>query len=106
MPTYRYRCNSCQEQFEVFQGISEAPLTTCTKCGEERIRRVVSGGIGVIFRGSGFYVNDSKAASTSTTSDNPATKDTTTNNAKGTDKSSTETKTPPAAKEKASVPDK
>ncbi len=62
MPTYLYECNNCGQQFEVLQSIREDPLTICTNCGKEGIYRVVSGGIGVIFRGSGFYINDSKSS--------------------------------------------
>ena len=53
--------------------MSEQPLTTCINCKQERVRRVVSGGMGVIFKGSGFYVNDSKKS----TSPSPKVKDAT-----------------------------
>jgi len=64
MPTYEYECKSCGHNFEVFQSMSEEPLKTCVKCGKE-VRRLILGGAGVIFKGSGFYVTDkagSKAA--------------------------------------------
>lgn len=61
MPTYDYKCESCQHQFEAFQAISEKPLSVCPQCGGS-VNRVISGGAGVIFKGSGYYVNDSKKA--------------------------------------------
>jgi putative FmdB family regulatory protein len=57
MPTYEYECKSCGYSFEVFQSMSDEPLKTCTKCGKE-VRRLIFGGAGVIFKGSGFYVTD------------------------------------------------
>jgi putative FmdB family regulatory protein len=57
MPTYEYECKKCGNRFEKFQAIREAPLTTCESCGGQ-VRRVVTGGAGVIFKGSGFYVTD------------------------------------------------
>jgi len=57
MPTYEYECKSCGHSFEVFQSMSEEPLKTCVKCGKE-VRRLIFGGAGVIFKGSGFYVTD------------------------------------------------
>jgi len=57
MPTYEYECKNCSHNFEVFQPISDSPLTTCPECGGE-IRRLIFGGAGVIFKGSGFYVTD------------------------------------------------
>ncbi len=57
MPTYEYECNSCQYLFEAFQGISEAPLTECPRCGGP-VRRKISGGAGLLFKGKGFYITD------------------------------------------------
>lgn len=62
MPTYDYECPSCGHQQEVFQSMSEDALTLCPNCGENSFKRLVGGGMGVIFKGSGFYVNDSKKA--------------------------------------------
>ena len=71
MPTYDYKCDSCGDQFEVFQSMNDAPLTKCSKCGGA-IRRLFSSA-GIIFKGSGFYVNDYKSSSSSpsSTSDSP-----------------------------------
>jgi putative FmdB family regulatory protein len=61
MPTYEYECKSCGYSFEAFQSMSEAPLSDCPQCGRE-VRRLINGGSGVIFKGSGFYVTDKKGA--------------------------------------------
>ena len=61
MPTYEYECKSCGHGFEVFQAMSDAPLKDCPECGQE-IRRLIFGGTGVIFKGSGFYVTDKSSS--------------------------------------------
>lgn len=62
MPTYEYECTSCGKTFDVFQSMSDAPLTACPSCGK-KVRRLINGGTGVIFKGSGFYKNDSRKGS-------------------------------------------
>ncbi len=57
MPTYQYVCNECGCRFEEFQRISELPLTECPKC-QGYVERVISGGAGFLFKGSGFYITD------------------------------------------------
>lgn len=57
MPTYEYRCKKCGFRFEEFQSIVDKPLTVCPSCGGE-LERLVSGGAGLIFKGSGFYITD------------------------------------------------
>ena len=57
MPTYDYKCESCKEIFEFFQNMSDKPLIKCPKCNN-KVRRLVSGGSGLIFKGSGFYLTD------------------------------------------------
>ena len=57
MPTYEYECKSCGHGFEIFQSMSDQPVRECPKCGQE-VRRLIFGGTGVIFKGSGFYVTD------------------------------------------------
>ena len=61
MPTYEYECKSCGHSFEAFQSMADDPLKTCPECGKE-IRRVINGGSGVIFTGSGFYATDKTAS--------------------------------------------
>ncbi len=62
MPNYDYECKACGHDFEVFQNMSDPPLTKCPKCGGS-VRRLIGGGLGIIFKGSGFYVTDSKKSS-------------------------------------------
>jgi putative FmdB family regulatory protein len=59
MPTYEYECKICGHTFDVFQSMSDAPIKDCPECGKE-VRRLINGGTGIIFKGSGFYVNDRK----------------------------------------------
>ena len=57
MPTYEYRCPKCGNEFEKFQKMSDAPGAECTQCGAPAERRL-SGGAGLLFKGSGFYITD------------------------------------------------
>ncbi len=59
MPTYEYVCNNCGYIFEEFQKISDEPIKICPKCGGN-VSRKISAGIGLIFKGSGFYITDYK----------------------------------------------
>ena len=59
MPTYEYRCADCGHDFEAVQSFSEAALTECPQCGRPALRKVF-GNVGVVFKGSGFYRNDSR----------------------------------------------
>ncbi|MEI7771467.1 MAG: FmdB family zinc ribbon protein [Chloroflexales bacterium] len=62
MPTYVYACNSCGKQFEKFQSFKDDPLTVCP-CGQEgQVRRVIQPA-GIVFKGSGWYINDSRGSS-------------------------------------------
>ena len=60
MPTYDYICKNCEKVFEFFQSMSDAPLTKCPDCGKQELRRIISGGTGLIFKGSGYYLTDYK----------------------------------------------
>ncbi len=62
MPTYEYRCRTCKYEFEEFQSITDQPLTKCPKCGGF-VERLISGGGGVLFHGSGFYITDYRSDS-------------------------------------------
>ncbi|HON76953.1 MAG TPA: zinc ribbon domain-containing protein [Spirochaetota bacterium] len=57
MPTYEYECRECKHRFEVFQSINAEPIKECTECGAE-VRKLINGGAGIIFKGSGFYKKD------------------------------------------------
>ena len=62
MPTYDYICNECGERFENCQTMSSRPLAKRPNCEENNcnVTRVISGGSGLIFKGSGFYLTDYK----------------------------------------------
>ncbi len=62
MPTYEYECCSCGYRFEEFQGIMDKPIRTCPRCQGE-VKRLISGGGGLLFKGSGFYVTDYRSES-------------------------------------------
>jgi len=57
MPTYDYRCRKCEHQFEVFHGINDRSIQKCPRCGG-RARKVPASGVGLIFKGTGFYITD------------------------------------------------
>ena len=59
MPTYEYVCKDCDDEFEVFQRMSEDRLKECKKCGGQ-LKRLIGTGAGIIFKGSGFYETDFK----------------------------------------------
>ena len=65
MPTYEYLCQKCGCEFEIFQSISAPPLKVCPanlcpqkKWGRGRVKRKISAGAGLLFKGSGFYITD------------------------------------------------
>ena len=60
MPTYDYICNDCEKIYEYFQTMSDAPIRECPECKKNSLRRVISGGTGLIFKGSGYYLTDYK----------------------------------------------
>ena len=89
MPTYDYQCDTCGHRFEAFQSMRDDALSICPACEQPALRRLITGGAGVIFRGSGFYVNDAKAKASKT--DTTSSKDTAQSST--TEKSGGETKT-------------
>lgn len=60
MPTYEYACPKCGHNFEQFQSMRDEPLKKCPKCGKTGVKRLIGGGAGLIFKGSGFYITDYK----------------------------------------------
>lgn len=61
MPTYVYACDTCGKQFEQFQSFKDEPLTVC-RCGQAgKVRRVIQPA-GIVFKGSGWYITDSRAS--------------------------------------------
>ena len=86
MPTYEYICNECGERFENFQTMSSRPLSKRPNCEQMNcnVTRVISGGSGLIFKGTGFYLTDykhdgpkadKKVKETKTKDDKPAKKE-------------------------------
>jgi putative FmdB family regulatory protein len=65
MPTYEYECQTCHERVEAVQKFSDPSLTVCPNCGGE-LRKVFSA-VGIVFKGSGFYKNDSRPSEKSST---------------------------------------
>ncbi len=60
MPTYEYQCTGCGQTFEVFQRMSDQPLSSCPDCGAAA-RRKISGGAGFLLKGEGFYITDHRS---------------------------------------------
>lgn len=76
MPTYDYKCISCNYTFEFFQSMKDEPLTSCPKCGGQ-LKRIIGPGASPIFKGNGFYETDYKnnnSNSNSKKSNNSSTK--------------------------------
>ena len=74
MPTYPYACTACDNRFEIVQAFSDDALTVCDVCGA-RLRKVFSS-VGVVFKGSGFYRNDSRSTAGSTSGSGDSSSDT------------------------------
>ena len=66
MPTYQYACTECGHRLEAVQAFTDDPLTECSVC-EGRLRKVFNS-VGIVFKGSGFYRNDSRSGSGSSSS--------------------------------------
>jgi putative FmdB family regulatory protein len=91
VPTYEYHCEHCEQTFDVFQSFQDDALTACPTCGNP-VRKVY-GNVGVVFKGSGFYKNDSrpKEAAKSTSENGASSKESTDSGS-----TATATKTPAA----------
>ena len=97
MPTYVYACDTCGAQFEQFQSFKDEPLRTCSSC-TGALRRVFQP-VGIVFKGSGWYITDSrKSGSASVNGDEPAAKTEKTTTGDATTKSEPVAKSEPAAK--------
>jgi putative FmdB family regulatory protein len=96
MPTYEYVCSKCEHHFDISQSIKAKALTVCPKelCprkpwGKGNVKRAMSGGAGLIFKGSGFYITDYrsegyKAAAKKESGETSAKKETKSSDAGGT----------------------
>ena len=60
MPTYEYKCNDCEHQFEELQSINADALIDCPEC-DGTIKRIISGGAGFVFKGSGYYITENRS---------------------------------------------
>ncbi len=81
MPTYEYKCLKCKKHFDKLQSMSEKALKSCIYC-KGKVERLIGGGAGLIFKGSGFYITDYKNKSTSgSASDSSKPKETKTDSA-------------------------
>ena len=59
MPTYNYECNACRNRLTIFQSMNDSRLQDCDKCGGKgTLKRWITGGTGMVFKGSGFYLTD------------------------------------------------
>ena len=92
MPTYDYICFSCGNKFEMFQSMTEKPLSNCPECGG-KVKRLIGAGAGAIFKGSGFYQTDYKNTSKNS-------------NQKNDKKTSTSTETPKKKNDTSGKPSK
>jgi putative FmdB family regulatory protein len=99
MPTYEYACRDCGEHLEVVQGFKDQPLTECGRC-DGTLRKVFSAA-GIIFKGSGYYVTDSRKAaggpsggSTSSDSDSSSSSDSSSDSGSTKSTKDTSTSTP------------
>ena len=90
MPIYLYQCDSCGVSFEKMQRMAEEPLSECPEC-EGQVHRVIQP-VGIIFKGSGFYVTDNRQGSSSTLA--PSKEKDKEADKPATDKPATETTTP------------
>jgi putative FmdB family regulatory protein len=92
MPVYEYQCRDCGVRFERWQHITEDPVKTCPECGGE-VHRLIQP-VGIIFKGSGFYVTDNRAKSSTTKSGNSKkpSQDSTETSSTSTSESSSESK--------------
>ncbi|GAA2970057.1 FmdB family zinc ribbon protein [Actinokineospora diospyrosa] len=96
MPTYQYACTACEHRFEAVQSFTDAALSECPEC-TGRLRKLY-GSVGVVFKGSGFYRNDSRSGSSSSTATPATTPAATTKTESKSESSSTATPAAPAAK--------
>jgi len=76
MPTYNYKCTDCKHQFTVFQKMSDDSIKECPQC-DGQVRRIISGGSGMIFKGTGFYLTDYGKSGTSQKTESTPTESTT-----------------------------
>lgn len=90
MPTYDYKCTKCEDSFEFFQKMTDAPIENCPNCGG-KLKRMIGTGMTPIFKGSGFYETDYKKNSAKGNGNNRKSNDNSdTSKTKSSDKKSTD----------------
>ena len=92
MPVYTYRCSNCGVEFDHQQKFNEKNLSRCPECGKKKLNRVYRP-VGVVFKGSGFYVTDNRSKSSASLSSSAKEKDKDTSTSKEKSKESSKTKT-------------
>ena len=63
MPTYDYECEACEHTFELFQNVGDSVKKKCPECKKMKLIRLIGGGAGFLFKGSGFYTTDYRSES-------------------------------------------
>ncbi|MFJ8863703.1 FmdB family zinc ribbon protein [Streptomyces sp. NPDC102451] len=101
MPTYQYQCTECGEGLEAVQKFTDDALTVCPNC-EGRLKKVFSA-VGIVFKGSGFYRNDSRGSSSSSTPATSSSSKTSDSSAKSSESSSSSSSSKADAKPAASA---
>jgi putative FmdB family regulatory protein len=99
MPTYEYACKKCGENFDVVQSFADEPLKRHKGCGGS-VRRVF-GSVGISFKGSGFYKNDSRSSSSKSSSSSSSEKSETKSETKAETKTETKSESKPEKKSEA-----
>ncbi|MFD7221751.1 FmdB family zinc ribbon protein [Streptomyces sp. NPDC059892] len=95
MPTYQYQCTECGEGLEAVQKFTDDALTVCPNC-QGRLKKVFSA-VGIVFKGSGFYRNDSRGSSSSSAPASASSSGSTSGSAGTKSSSSSESKAPASA---------
>ena len=88
MPTYEYTCGSCDAHHEIVQKMTDPTLTDCPDCGQPSLRKLFNG-VGVVFKGSGFYRTDSRSSDKGSSGKGSSDKGSSDTKASGSEKSTT-----------------
>lgn len=102
MPIYEYLCKNCGNRFEKLQPLTDDPIRICPNCGEEKVRRVIHPA-GIIFKGSGWYKNDSRKPEPSESSPDKGASDSGSTAEKAAENKPGETKSEGSTSEKSSA---
>ncbi len=105
MPVYTYRCSNCGVEFDHQQKFNEKNLTRCPECGKKKLSRVYRP-VGVVFKGSGFYVTDNRSKSSATLSSSSKEKDQESSTSKEKSESKNKEKAPEKSKTETSKANK